>query len=271
LLASCGARGPPPGVVRPTPTELIAALSSSTPTDRERALDVLADRLRDDDPVPYESAVPILARLLESERDANSRGLAATCLGRVGPYGPLALPSLAHALEKDANAEIREAAAAAILTVVESESPTSGDARRGARASTEGALVHALSDSSELVRVGALRTLGKLSKSGRSFVPEILAMTRDPSERVRHHAFHVLKDIPAPPSVLVDALLENLTHDDLSEHENAWKDRRCEIHHLGELGTDAQRALPRLRRYLDVPSLAKEASESIAAIERTPK
>lgn len=140
-----------------------------------------------------QEALPALIKLLDDEsRDTETRWNAARAIGKLGPEGLDALPTLVK-YTTHAEETIREHSAEAIGDI----GPLAIDGIP--------ALINCLDDPATRVRRDAVRSLGYLGPAAKSAVPQIKLMLQDPESMVREAALNALKaiapvEIPSPSS-----------------------------------------------------------------------
>jgi HEAT repeat protein/lysophospholipase L1-like esterase len=186
---------------------------------------------------PEPSMLPALRARLERPGDAG-RGVAAEAVGRMGPAGSEAVPSLLLALE-DKREEVRWRAAWAL-----------GRIGPGARSAVP-ALIRAMDDSAIRWRVcDALNAIGPAAAPA---VPRLIAALDDEAGNVRWRAVQALGAIGPAASLAAPRLVTAATDTQVNVRVAALKA-------LGRVGTAPTLALPAFRRaLLDADARTRQA------------
>lgn len=217
------------------------ALNDSSSKVREQAINSL--QLMDFAAV---SALPALIKAL-GDTDSRMRVGAVVALGAIKPSAsPMSFKALLYAVERDADPDVRWAAAQRVERVIiehrvelEIVLPT---------------LIGALFDSHERVRSAVAAALGQLGRGATNALPKLMELFNSESHRRDPHVALAVwriarfkEAIPALIGVLDevrDRNLESVTHEQRNKVLEA-------IEALGGIGPDATEAVPRLEKIKD--------------------
>jgi HEAT repeat protein len=245
------------------------ALASSNARTRAEAHQALKEGGR--------AAVPLLAEVLQTNKNPEARWKAADLLRQAGPEAhesPAALAALTAAL-KDPDAHVRAVAAAALASV----GPAGSDAlpllqamlstadclpalRALARYGPDALpaapqLIDLLqSDGDGEIRWNAARTLGKIGPAARGAVPILVEALDDRDALVREHAAEALGEIGPDAKSAIPALVKVLKDPDA-------RVRRDGVRSLGQIGPAAKSAAE------DIRPLLKDREEKVRKAART--
>jgi HEAT repeat protein len=188
-----------------------------------------------DQAAPRLALVPILISLLkDANRDVRVRVL--TALGNLGEQVHRVMPVLRAALKetalKDDDESVRTHATHALLQVgPEPDSDVAG-------------LTDSLQSELEVLRFHAAAALGSLGRNARLAVPALIRVAlRDEDPAVRVEAAAALWKIDRKGPLVIPALIDALADDN---ELICWIAADC----LGQIGPEAQDAVPALRRAL---------------------
>jgi HEAT repeat protein len=233
-----------------TVAEWLGQLSAADPANRREAIEALSEAA-----AGLSVLLRRLAGAMRAPADSADRAALMTVLGRVGAQVQAAVASV-HALLKtevltDATEEVRSAGLNALSLL-------------GPRTKTDvPALMTALRDELDDVRLGAARQLGEWGPDARDAIPALIPLTQyDADPRVRSEAAFALWRIDHRPSRVVSALIASLLQPD---EVARWIAADC----LGEIGPDAREAVPALLEAYRLPTRSGLIRVSIRlALER---
>jgi HEAT repeat protein len=216
------------GAIDPAVPHLIDALRADAPALRLSAMSALEQAGS-----RALAAQAVLVDLFERDPDADVRAHAGLALTRIAPANAVVVDACGRVLGGDADARVRQAAAAALVQAGTSARPV------------EAAVHHALADSDAIVRLFAAGIVGQLGQPGAA-LPVLLAGLSDDDPGVRVEAAGLLAIVGS-------------THDDvLAPLIDALRDREPQVRlaaadALGQIGEGAQPALQPLWRLIRDP------------------
>jgi len=131
-----------------------------------------------------EAALPLLAQVLEKSPSIDARRHAVRTIGSIGMPLKNAQPFLLARLKSDIDADVRFGAAYALVAI------------QAEKTIVVPALIDALKDKSEFVRMSAARGLGALGDASISAIPHLKRALNDSDAEVRQYAEQALTAIP---------------------------------------------------------------------------
>ena len=190
------------------------------------------------------------------DKDAATRRVAASNLGRIGVAAQDSAPELLKAL-KDEDALVRFSAVSALGKVQAKPDATvpalaevlkgkeDGIRREAAIALSQigspavPALTEALKDNRANVRLNAALALGRIGAVAKPAIPPLIELSKAPNLAVQQQAIEALGQIGADAQTAVPVLVAALKHPN-------WQIRANSAHTLGEIGSPAESAIPAL-------------------------
>ena len=223
-----------------------------------------------------DKAVPALVRLLKEDKETQVRQKAALTLGHLGNLAKDAVPALAAAL-KDESVLVRAEAAAALAQMGNLALPALEN------------LGESLKDNQQDVRVNALKALEALGPDAKPLLPQIkeMLMLRDRDTRLQ--AIAVVGAIGPDAGELAPTLVSLLDREEFHNpvgdavvrigkaavtplitalKHPKWEVRKGAAHALGQMGSDARRAVQPLTLLSRSDVNAEVKKEATAALKR---
>jgi HEAT repeat protein len=211
----------------------IEQLQTTAADQQQRAVEILTQL--GSDALQAQSALSQLTL----QEDTGRRLAAARALSQFGSRFLLLLPQIRARLRQAAILERNDEARRQLLDALVHIGPQPH--------SRLPALVDTLKDAMPAVRMSAAEALGEMGAAGRDAIPALTAVSLyDPILRVRVEAaraiWHIDPRLPRVLPVLIDGLSD-------SDEMTRWIAADC----LGEIGMEAEEAIPALRRALQQP------------------
>jgi HEAT repeat protein len=195
--------------------------------------------------------VPVLMKVTIEDKDSNVRSQAARSTGRFGPKARMAVPNLIQAMQKDSDPEVRSAAAGAF-----------GEIGPDARSAVPALISTLETDKNGEVRSEAARSLGGIGPEARTAVPALIrVMKQDPYQLGRESSTFALGKIGAAGGPEVVSTLI-----DIVQNEPDPELRLDALQSLGDMGSDAQTAIPVLLHVLHGDGSKREHLFALRAI-----
>ena len=217
-----------PDTIDPAVPHLIDALGAAVPAVRAGAAAALEQA-----GTAASAAQPALLTLFERDPEADVRAHAALALTRLVPTNPDFIATCGRVLDGDADVQVRQAAAAALV-------------QAGPSAQTvEPVVVEALEDDDVTVRLFAASVVGQLGQTAQA-LPVLLAGLGDEDAAVRAEAAGLLAVVAPRNKDVLDSLIGALR-----DYEAIVRLAAADA--LGRIGEPAERALQPLWRLIRDP------------------